>query len=505
MMEKIIEVGSWDAFDVSPVALLKVGRDGFGPADRRDFLEKRAGDHVFVDQLSQVKLGSGDVPIHLIALGATEAYGPNRNGDGFKAATCIAQVHTFRKFARYYRYHKNKDPKKSYGKVALAAYNEPMRRIELLLIGNGTKEAAKRNEGLVMPGSTVDSLHAGKDVGFSMACKIPHDVCSICNNKAANRREYCTSDTCLDPETNFRGLGCKEGLAKLCSNGRQQYVENPNAIFFDMSEVNRPADRTAYGAVADYLQKAASADRIVSGAELAELYARENGYDGWTIDCGRENDQVDLVHKLAAIEAELAANGFSSQDTALMRGLSVADYAPLDLSVLGAPGSEMSRQGLFALAAEKVALSLRDFLQYVSGGAEGEKLAAYVSSVTPHLPGVFGRLAFDPSLPGQIAGNTLSPARGVLPSMTQRTWAKVAAAGYSLVRDRVENRIHRAALRQDPAPRPVESVKTAAADEPGEGLARQFALYKVAFLATLSESEAELPLTQRLVVLQNHV
>jgi hypothetical protein len=187
------------------------------------------------------------VPIHLIAIGATEFYGPNRNGDGFKEATLRKYAHTFvtkpvtREGAYFYRDHLNKNPLKSYGTVKAAFYHPAMHRVELLVALNGTKEAAERNNGLLAD-RELEKLARDDDgdaFGVSMACRVPFDVCSGCGNRARHRGEYCTARTCK-----YGGLA--EAITKVAADGHVLHADNPDPAFFDISHVYRPADRTAY-------------------------------------------------------------------------------------------------------------------------------------------------------------------------------------------------------------------------------------------------------------------
>jgi hypothetical protein len=520
MMEKIVPVGSWD-FQMEPTALIKVASSGLRGSDRRAFLVKRAADHVFADLIDKVALYPGDIPIHTIAIGATEGYGCNRNGDGFNEDTCRKQAATFvgrplkdwtkdaetHNGARFFRHHKNKDPEQSYGYVKAAAYNERMRRVELLLIANGTKEAADRNGGFVIPDSTRQILEANGEMPGSMACKVAYDVCQNCFNKAATRAQYCTSDTCINPHDGFNGLGCRYNLTKLASNGRQQFVENPRALFFDWSEVTRPADRNAFGGMANYLMKAASEGLILGGAALAELYARDNGYGfefNWSAAPTKLAWQRQLVSNLAGLERELETSP-TTQDYTTARAFRPSLQPPVDFSPLGKVGAAKAASGLKALSDRKVLLSLPDFIQVVSG-VSGEKIAAYVASVSRHLPGVFNRLAADPSLDQYLQAN---PFVGEgLPSNEQRKFAAKVAETRGCYLSAVQERLQRSALRgETPVTKLASSelVKTSAADEPGEYLARQFALYKVAFLTNQDSQDPGFPLTSRMVVLQNYI
>ena len=88
------------------VQRVKVSSRGLRGSDRSEFL--KTASHEFVELIDRTKVAKDEEPIHLIALGASEAYGPNRNGDGFKEATCQKYHGTFKKYARWYRNHKNK-------------------------------------------------------------------------------------------------------------------------------------------------------------------------------------------------------------------------------------------------------------------------------------------------------------------------------------------------------------------------------------------------------------
>lgn len=523
MMEKIIPAGSWDFGDV-PVTGVKLASRGLRGVDRYNFLEKRAAGHVFADMLDKVALYPGDIPMHAIAIGATEGYGCNRNGDGFDEATCIKQAWTFmsrplkdytkeaHNGARYYRHHQNKHPPTSYGYVKLAAYNPRMRRIELLIIGNGTKEAADRNGGLVMLDSTQQKLAGDGDLAWSMACKVAYDVCQNCFNKAATRDNYCTADNCINPHDGFRGLGCQTGLTKVAATGRQQYVENPNALYFDFSEVIRPADRTAYGGIASYLQKAASENYVPGGAELAESYRRHNGYGfdfSWTPCQDKVAYQVQLARNLAELE-QILEQSPTDYDYAAARTFAPTMQPSVDLSHLGKAGTSKMASGLKALAERNVLLSLVDFLKLASG-ADGEKLANYTATVSRHLPGIYNRLVAASDLNSQIRQSVFQPAWEGLPSRAQRDFAEKLAETRSLSPIRIQERVQRSAIRQLGQPglaiRYDGSLrnKTASVDEAGEYLARQFAFYKLAFLAARPVNYTQLPLTARLCVLQNYI
>ena len=165
---KFVSPSGWD-FDRQIAVPIKVSNRGLIGNDRRDFL--KTASESFLPYIDNYKFASDEMPVHLIALGASEAYGPNRNGDGFKEATCRKYHDTFVKFAKFFRNHKNKPEKGDpfYGYVKDSAYNEDMRRVELLCALNMNKAAASRNGGLVAD-AEIEKLAKGEDFPVSMAC-----------------------------------------------------------------------------------------------------------------------------------------------------------------------------------------------------------------------------------------------------------------------------------------------------------------------------------------------
>src|SRR5262249_35273910 len=132
-------------------------------------------------------------------------------------------------------------------------------RVEVITALNGTKEAAERNEGLIAD-RELDMLDSGHDIAVSQSVKVSHDVCTGCNHSARNRSEYCTADMC-------KYGGCPTHMGRVFDDGFHLFVENPQGLFFDLSNVSdtRGADRTAF-----ITGKVAAAERTPGGAELAE-------------------------------------------------------------------------------------------------------------------------------------------------------------------------------------------------------------------------------------------
>lgn len=300
-MIKIIPPDAY-SFGEDMVKQIKIASSGLRGSDLTSFI-KRAG-HEFADKVKKLKFEPGEVPIHLIALGTTESVGPNRNGDGFKSASCKKYHNTFTKYARWYRNHKNRDESKSYGVVKLSSYNEPMQRIELIVALNGTKQAADKNGGLVAD-QEVELLEKQADIPVSMACHVKYDTCSSCGNNARSRDEYCKG---IDEGGLCKHGGLKNNIGVTCEDGHQLHADNPHPKFFDISKVIRGADRTAF-----VLGKAASSN-TECGASLAEMFKisapyyilDESDYSQSTLD------QIKLAHKLARYESNLRPSELDS-------------------------------------------------------------------------------------------------------------------------------------------------------------------------------------------------
>lgn len=189
----------------------------------------------------------GKTAVHTIAMTAFEKFGYNRNGDGWKRASLVRDHPTFISHAKVYRHHKNTPADPSFGQVKAAIYNEEMDRVELLMELDNSKCAEELN-----------LLERDGSYPVSMACKIAHDVCSVCENKAKTPKEYCWH--------------VKEALGKILDDGRVVGVDNPTSTFFDISRVIRPADRVAY------TLKRASVE-VLGGAALAEELGYSIGYN----------------------------------------------------------------------------------------------------------------------------------------------------------------------------------------------------------------------------------
>lgn len=145
---------------VQPVILW--GRDGRPLRERFSKTASEASDYI-----QTVSPQPGKTIVLVLALGAYETYGLNRNGDGFNEhpyrsghkPTCghpecekgtadgwvargellTEHYKSFEQHGKIYRHHQNKDPAKSCGDVLKAFWNPQMHRVELLLALDNSK------------------------------------------------------------------------------------------------------------------------------------------------------------------------------------------------------------------------------------------------------------------------------------------------------------------------------------------------------------------------------
>lgn len=173
--------------------------------------------------ISTLRPSPGKLYTLVNAMGATEFFSCNRNGDAFYEDALKKYHHTFVTDAHAYMHHKNKDPEKSYGKVIFSAYNDNMHRVELIVEYDLDRLDPK----------FADRIDRGEMVNVSMGCRVDADYCSICGNKAKSPAFYCEH------------LRDKPGLTKCLPDGRKAFAINKDPHFFDISIVTIPADPTA--------------------------------------------------------------------------------------------------------------------------------------------------------------------------------------------------------------------------------------------------------------------
>lgn len=120
---------------------------------------KKSASTIFGMDYDALKPDKDHVGIHVVALGAHERYGCNRNFDAFSKAACLKYHDTFVKHGHVYRHHRNKDPEKALGQIKVSAYNPEMDRVELFIHANKEKAADE-----------LARLEKEGEIPFSMAC-----------------------------------------------------------------------------------------------------------------------------------------------------------------------------------------------------------------------------------------------------------------------------------------------------------------------------------------------
>ena len=121
---------------------------------------------IFNMDYEALKPPKGMTGIHLVALGDSEAYPMNRNGDLFPKEACEKYYDTFVRYGHVFQHHRNKDPKKAIGQIKAAAYNPQMHRIELYIWADNEKAH-----------DHLERLEKTGEVPFSMAATVPNDRC----------------------------------------------------------------------------------------------------------------------------------------------------------------------------------------------------------------------------------------------------------------------------------------------------------------------------------------
>jgi len=229
-----------------------------------------------LEYIKHVRPTPGKTSILVLAMTASDYFGGNRNGDGWNEHEVIAGperipvedgiTHSYKTFetdGNIFKHHCNKNPANRLGEVSKAFYNQKMHRVELLL-------SLLHN----LAEDIIERIERGEFPAVSMGCKVRHDICGICGNKAPTRAQYCDH--------------AKWNLGQMLPNGKRVIVWNPKAKFFDISMVRKPADRIAY-----MMKKVAeeSVYEVISSAELGE-------HLDWTENKLAELGKLSLIQKI---------------------------------------------------------------------------------------------------------------------------------------------------------------------------------------------------------------
>ena len=252
----------------------------FGAAD--SYFEKTAAANLMPEVASYI---AGLRPVQtsqyvlVNALGSSEYFGSNVNGDAFPESSLIHRPdnwsgvpsidkvraadwpYGFPTFytAHPFAHHRNKDPNLAFGEVELSTWNPHMHRVELVTRLDHDKCQAFGGTGV------WDRLKMGGFPDVSMGSKVPFDTCSIC----LDWKRYKDAQATFDPKRHkhpgqavlevhkknpIRGVSvtradyCEHALKqmnRILPDGRKVFVYNDYPKFFDISFVFIGADRTA--------------------------------------------------------------------------------------------------------------------------------------------------------------------------------------------------------------------------------------------------------------------
>jgi len=207
---------------------------------------------------NDIKIKKNHAYLYVIAMGAGDFYGENKNGDFFWEKD-LKQYYTKFLTSGVFIQHDNKDPSKSIGKVLKAIYNDDMHRVELLI--EIKKELAP---------DIYYAIENGERIAVSMGTKVTEEHCSYCGHvtkdSLANRCEH-----------------LKYMMHQIMPNGVKVFaVNHPPLNFFDISVVRKPADTQGYA----LFQKVASDNnesqksKKMALSKIAELKKR---IDAWSV------------------------------------------------------------------------------------------------------------------------------------------------------------------------------------------------------------------------------
>lgn len=470
MINKTIESDSFDC-GMPPVALIGAGSKGL----HKEAMEKRAA--LFDDSVRDLKPVKGREYIHVITTGAGETYSANSNGDYFNETSRVHSLpfpkegsekelrlggglkefhnKTYKQFGGVYKNHQNAMKKGTpVGGVTDAAYNDKMHRGELLL---SVDSDACANE--------LQKMAQEEPVFFSMACAVPHDICSVCGNKASTRKEYCEH--------------LKHNMLALTKEGHQVYAINDTPVFHDISFVFRPADKIAIG-----LRRLSVLDKEASESIPVLESIPAKAFEYLYTDSAKQ--KLALIQKLAAIEkiihAEIMPRHMGDVADAFREGSGFGDKT--DEALKECHGCEKSLPD--ACAKSDVLLTLPQYAKACKGTVSPETLEEAESV----LPEIYGELSRQSSESGLLSKALDENPCGKHTSLCRDAVMKLVD-GNSLDERPVSIRVMKITIT-----RPVRIIKKASlikrASAEASMLAAEYAGYQLSYLKGKTDDKAAL-------------
>ena len=294
----------------------------------------------------ELKPDKNHVGLHLVALGDFEHYGFNRNFDSFPKKACAERHGTFVSHGAVFEHHKNRDRDKNMGTIVKSAYNEPMGRIELFIHAHRDKAAEH-----------LDRLEKTGEVSVSMACKVPYDICSICENK---RKSSSDPKQCSHIRDEF---------GKVAADGTVTGTHNDKPTWFDISFVGRPADRIAWNLKT--ASAAGAANSSVIAAEASGIWVP----DDLQVDIPHYSEKLAMLKKLSAREAaylRVAESGAKTAEDRYYSELLKSAVCSIPDAAIDLLRSEKPDDVLRKLAACGVVMDVDSFFKYAFGADYGD-------------------------------------------------------------------------------------------------------------------------------------
>lgn len=379
---------------------------------------------------------------------------------------------TFTEGGHVYRHHQNnKDAKAALGKIAMECYNDKMDRGELILALPVDKW-----------GATIEKIATEKPVYWSMGSVVPFDFCSECGHKRATRKESC--DHILNHPL------------ELTKEGHQIFAINDKPRFHDISEVFKPADKTAFALRRiEMLDKAASEKQIITSDVLAEI-------EGWrppdlTLNgLTKRAARLKTLQKLAEIEAFMESPGMAALTGdvkhAFMVGSGRGDISQGDMAKLASDlGGSLS-----AMNDAKVILPLPEFMRLVMG-KEAADNSSHIEGACGCMPGIFQQTLHGPDLDSILDDDSYDSDERITNPMAKDAAARLAPT-HSLSETIVQRRMLANLGKPEQIKKP--SMNKQAAEHPAAAyIAREYTKYMIAF------SRGQDDFTRRMVVVQKSV
>ncbi len=419
--------------------------------------------HASAKELLQFERTPGQTDLHIIALGAYEGTGFNRNGDAFSEEDCKNYHHLFKQAGRaVHRHHKNKPSDPKYGVIKASAYNEPMKRIELI-VGLDNDKCADILEEQEKKGYT----------SWSMASKQAYDECTWCNHKAKTDKDRCEHIPSQIGEINKRGEMCG--------------MRNPRPKWFEMSYVGRPADRIGMSL------KLASADERIKPmlpSDYLQLYTGFQPPEEELLISKKASDKRQLLLKLAEMEkhVDAVASGQgknTSKDLFLKRQARLKKSPKIKDEQIDDLRKFAPEKTLRGLAEKGIIFSPEEFVQYLFGSRAKSGVAQGMKS---HLPRIFSRLKEDNDAEAVNCEKFDSSPTDFLPKELKNLVSSLFE-GHSLAGEPSVRRVMRITIEMGPRDRDAElTVKEPpSTNKADEKLAEVYASYKLAALQDMQD------------------